>query len=112
MTRLPKFLRMLQCFSLMTGMIVAVHADGTVSPEVVQLNTQIQAQLKQIQDSQQQQITTLNTQLQTQIQQMQAKLQEQIQTLNAQTQNQIKEVQTNLQTSINQVQEQVNQIKK
>ena len=86
---------------LLSNMVYA--ADTTVA----QLNTQIQAQLKTLQEQQQQQITTLNSQLQTQLQKLQTDLQTQIQTVNGQTQTQMKQMQTTLQQQIAQVQQDI-----
>ncbi|MGC1183340.1 hypothetical protein [Legionella sp.] len=77
---------------------------GSVSQQIVQLNTQLQAQLKQMHDQQQQQIITLNTQLQAQMKQMHA----QIQKIYTENQNQMKQ----MQAQIKQVQQQAFQIKK
>ena len=54
------------------------------SQDVVDLNTQIQAQLTKLQTTQQQQLDTLNSQIQAQIKQVQTDLQTQIQKLQTQ----------------------------
>src|SRR5437588_5544259 len=90
------------CFILFTPMTYA--ADAT---SVVELNTQIQEQIKGLQDQQQQQLATLNTQLQAQIQKMQTDLQKQIQTVNSQTQEQMKQIQADLQKKIAELQKQI-----
>lgn len=67
------------------GWVSIAAADmATASPDVVQLNTKIQAQLKQMQANQQAQLQALNTQLQAQIQQVEKTLQAEIQQVQAQ----------------------------
>jgi DNA anti-recombination protein RmuC len=84
----------------------------TANQQIVQLNTQIQAQLKQMNTQQQQQIDKLNAQLQAQIKQVQSTLQDLIQKSNTQTQTQIKQVQANLENEMKQLKAQVNAVKK
>lgn len=68
-------------------------ADDSFTPAEVKLNAQIQAQIKAMQDQQQQQLDELNTKIQAQIQKMQADLQSQAQTANNQIQGQLKQMQ-------------------
>ncbi len=71
-------------------------ADDGFTPGEVKLNTQIQTQIKALQDQQQQQIADLNTKLQAQIQKVQSDLQNQIQTANTQIQDQLKQIQAQI----------------
>ena len=88
--------------SMMTYAL-AGHAEDNTSDQIQMLNSQIQAQLQQMQETQQKELKELNMQLQTQLKKMQTDLQEKIQTLNTQTQEQMKTMQTELQTQIKQV---------
>jgi DNA anti-recombination protein RmuC len=87
----------LWCFS--SGLALADAA----SSQIQMLNSQIQAQLQQMQESQQKQLKTLNTQIQTQIKQLQSSLQDQMQTMNTSTQKQLQTMNTTLQQQIKQV---------
>ena len=97
-------MRRLVLTSLLLLGMPSVCADN-VTDQIQLLNSQIQAQLQNVQQKQQQQIKTLNTQLQTQLKQMQSDLQAQIQKVNTQTQAQMKHMQTTLQQQIQQFQE-------
>jgi TolA-binding protein len=66
----------------------SLYAQGAAAT----LNSQIQAQLKQMQSIQNQQITNLNQQLQTQLAQSQSLLQGQIERLNKQIQQQLQDL--------------------
>jgi uncharacterized protein YlxW (UPF0749 family) len=71
-------------------------ADDGFTPGEVKLNAQIQAQIKSLQDQQQQQLATLNSQLQAQIQKVHDDLEREIQTANSQTQDQLKQLQAQI----------------
>ncbi|PJD90731.1 MAG: hypothetical protein CK424_08675 [Legionella sp.] len=95
--------------SLVVGVLSVIHINGLAagpdsSQQVQQLNSQIQTQLQQIQETQQKQMKELNTKIQSQLQQMKKELDGQIQTVNTQTQKQLKQVQDTLQAQIKQVQ--------
>lgn len=84
--------------NIMIGAIACTsiaYADD-FTPGEVKLNSQIQAQLKTMQEQQQQQLAALNAQLQAQIQKVQTELQQQIQTANTQIQDQLKQMQTQI----------------
>lgn len=90
---------------------MAYAAEDNVSKQIQQLNSQIQSQLQQIQETQQKQTKTMNTQIQAQLKQMQADLQAQIQKSNTNNQDQIKAMQTQLQTQIKQVHDEATKAK-
>lgn len=83
-------------------------ADNT-SAQIQMLNSQLQAQLQQMQDTQQKQIKELNTQLQKQLSTLQKDLQTKIETVNTQTQEQIKTLKTDLEKQIMQVYDEATQ---
>jgi TolA-binding protein len=70
--------------------------NSSFTPGEVQLNAQIQAQIKNLQEQQQQQLATLNSQLQAQIQKVQSDLEKEIQLSNNQVQGQLKQLQTQI----------------
>jgi Skp family chaperone for outer membrane proteins len=75
----------------------AAYADNSgFTPGEVKLNNQIQAQIKNLQAQQQQQLTALNTKLQAQIQKVQSDLEKEMQIANTQTQNQLKQLQSQI----------------
>ncbi len=69
------------------------HADEGFTASEVKLNAQIQAQIKALQDQQQQQLADLNSKIQAQLQKVQSDLQNEIQTANTQVQNELKQMQ-------------------
>lgn len=75
---------------------LACADDSGFTPGEVKLNAQIQAQIKSLQEQQQQQLATLNSQLQAQIQKVQSDLEKEIQTANSQTQQQLKALQAQI----------------
>lgn len=93
---------------LIAAVAQQLHADTTIP----QLNTEIQAQLKQIQDTQNKQLVDLNTKLQAQIKQTQTQLQAQMASLNQQTQNQLLQVKTSLEKQTADLQKELTQLKK
>lgn len=100
-----------QAKGLLLSMILVAHmpilaAATTASADVVQLNTEIQAQLKQMQAQYEQQMLTLNTQIQNQIKQLQADQQAALKSLNTQLQAQIQQVEKTLQANIQQLEAQ------
>jgi DNA anti-recombination protein RmuC len=106
------FMKQLAFFMIGTLILFSSYAaaapaqlSGSPEQQIQQLNSQIQNQLKQLQEQQQQQLSTLNTQLQSQMKQIQSQLQNQIQTLNQQTQEQVKQLQSSLQEQIKQLQQ-------
>jgi|GEM_PF-4549526 len=98
-------------FILLTGVAQSVFADASAT-DVTALNNQIQAQLKQIETQNNQQITAMNTQIQAQIKQMQSDLQAQVGKLSTQTQTQLQQIQKSLQQQIAAVQSDVDKLKK
>jgi DNA anti-recombination protein RmuC len=109
---MKKIIQISACLMLIVSGVSVTYAEITGSTDLVQLNTQLQAQMKQLQTDLQQQILTLNTQMQNQIKQMQATLQDQIQKLNTQLEGEIGQLKTGLQTQINQIQAEVNALQK
>ncbi|MFZ4076431.1 MAG: hypothetical protein ACOYKA_00460 [Legionellaceae bacterium] len=83
-------------------------ADNT-SAQIQMLNSQLQAQLQQMQDTQQKQIKELNTQLQKQLSTLQKDLQTKIETVNTQTQEQMKTLKADLEKQIMQVYDEATQ---
>ena len=82
---------------------MSAKADDA-SQQIQLLNSQIQAQLQQMQAAQQKQISTLNQQTQQQLKDLQTLLQNKMLASNKSTQEQIKTLQTTLQAQIQQVQ--------
>lgn len=78
-------------------------ADESAAKQILILNSQIQSQLQQMQETQKKQNKDLNTQLQAQLKKVQTDIQKQINDGYAKTQDQIKTVQDNLQSQIKQV---------
>ena len=100
------------CVLLLIGIShVASAADDNVSKQIQLLNSQIQSQLQQIQETQQKQTKTMNTQIQAQLKQMQTDMQAQIQKSNSNNQDQIKAMQTQLQAQIKQVHDEATKAK-
>lgn len=79
-------------------------ADAAGAQQIQQLNSQIQAQLQQIQEAQQKQMKELNTKIQTQLKQIKTDLDASIAKVNTQNQTQLKQVQEALQAQIKQIQ--------
>lgn len=89
---------------LLLGASPGVFAeDDSPSKQIQMLNSQIQSQLQQIQETQKKQISDLNKQLQAQLKKVQMDIQKQINEGYSKTQDQIKTVQDNLQKQIKQV---------
>ena len=76
---------------------VCMASDDNTAKQIQMLNSQIQAQLQQLQESQQKQIKELNVKIQAQLQQMQTNLEAEIQKVNTQNQAQFKKIQDNIQ---------------
>lgn len=76
---------------------VCMAAEDSVSKQVQMLNSQIQAQLHQLQETQQKQMKDLNIKVQAQLQQMQTNLEAEIQKANTQNQAQFKQIHDSLQ---------------
>jgi t-SNARE complex subunit (syntaxin) len=95
---------------LMFGYMVFSLSNNSFAGEAQQiqmLNSQIQAQLQQMQETQQKQIADLNTQVQGQLKKMKDELSAQIATLNTNYQADLKKMQNDLQAQIKQVQSDV-----
>ena len=69
--------------------------------------SQLQSELKTVQQQQQQQLVTLNSQIQAQFQKVQSDLEKEIQTANEQIQSQLKQMQATLHQQIVEVQQQI-----
>ena len=72
--------------------------------QVQMLNSQIQVQLQQMQETSQKQLADVNTKVQGQLKQMKDELSAQIATLNSNYQADLKKMQSDLQAQIKQVQ--------
>ena len=77
--------------------------QNSASQQVQMLNSQIQVQLQQLQQTQQQQILDLNTKLQAQMQKIQTTLEQELQTMHSQVQDQIKTMQANFNQQMQQI---------
>ncbi|HBI22470.1 MAG TPA: hypothetical protein DDY37_07825 [Legionella sp.] len=85
-------------------------ADESASKQIQMLNSQIQSQLQQMQETQKKQNADLNTQIQAQLKKLQTDIQKKMNEGHAKTQDQIKTVQDNLQSQIKQVSEDITKI--
>lgn len=86
----------LVCMLSISSVCMAADGDNTAK-QIQLLNSQIQAQLQQLQESQQKQIKELNVKVQAQLQQAQTNLEAEIQKANTQNQVQFKQIQDNIQ---------------
>ncbi len=102
--------------SMSTLLFVAISgtcvADDDASKQIQMLNTQIQAQLQQIQEAQKKHDKDFNTQIQTQLKQLQSDIQKEISDGYNKTQDQIKKVQDTFQAQIKQISEDVQKASK
>lgn len=94
--------------SVLAGIILSVsflpaYAAEGVSQQVQKLNSQLQAQMKTMQETEQKQLQTLNETIQTQLKEMQHRYQVQMQELNQYMNKKMKSMQKELQAQIKQV---------
>lgn len=90
-------------FILLLAAGKGTYADDSVSKQIQMLNSQIQAQLQQIQEAQKKTDKVFNDQIQAQLKQIQTDIQKQINEGYKKTQDQIKAVQDAMQKQIQQV---------
>lgn len=82
-------------------------ADNGSSQQIQMLNSQIQAQMQQMQEIQQKQVKEMNLKIQAQLKELQSTLQDQIQKVNTQNQTALKQLKDSFQAEINQLQDQI-----
>lgn len=98
---------------LCTGFSTSYAASPEIigaSKQIQELNTQLQAQLKTIQETEEKQLQTLNKQLQAQMQEMQMNSQAQMQEMNNNMNKRMDAIQKDLQAQIKQVYDQTKKL--